>query len=79
MKMMLNIIPTNIVANSLLSFFFLSQKSKPVIKFSATWWSGNEKLFCFLFIANRALRQKNAEFNRLLQKDVIPAQIIVPR
>ena len=78
--MMLNITLTNLVANSLLSFFFfLSQKSKPVIKFSTTCWSGNEKLFCFLFIANRALRQKNAEFNRLLQKDVIPAQIIVPR
>ena len=31
-----------------------------------SWWSGNEKYFCFLFIASRVLLQSHAEFNRLL-------------
>ena len=65
MKMMVNIIPTNLVANPLLSFFSLSQKSKRVMKFSKTWWSGTKKLFYFLFTASHALLRKNAEFNRL--------------
>ena len=31
-----------------------------------SWWSGNEKYFCFVFIASRVLLQSNAEFNRFL-------------
>ena len=59
MKIIVTIIPTDFVTNS------LSYKSKTRIRFSASWWIGNENYFCFLFIANRALLQSHAEFNRL--------------
>ena len=51
--------------------FFLSYKPKAKIRFSASWWSGNEKYFCFLFIANRALLQGDAEFKRLLWRNFL--------
>ena len=46
--------------------FALLQEPKIRIKFSANWWSGCEKYFCFLLIASLALFQMDAEFNRLL-------------
>ena len=52
-------------------FFFISYKPKTRIRFSASWWSGNEKYFCFLFIASRALLQSYAEFNRPLQRNFL--------
>ena len=56
MKIIVPIIPTNLVTNMLLSFFVLLQKPKTIIKFSASCWSDNEKYFCFLFIARCAER-----------------------
>ena len=55
----------------------LSYKPKTRIWFSASWWSGNEKYFCFLFIASLALLQSHAEFNRI-SLHVILVRIIVP-
>ena len=46
--------------------FHLSYKPKKRIWFSASWWCGNEKYFCFLFIVSRALLQSHTEFNRIL-------------
>ena len=58
MKMIVTLIPANLVTNLLLSLFCLLRG----------WWSGKEKYFCFfLFIASRALLERNPEFNRLLQ------------
>ena len=37
--------------------FVFSHKPKRRIKFSARWWSDNEKYFCFFFIASRTLHQ----------------------
>ena len=67
MKIIVTIIPTDLVNNSLLSSFcpFLQTKNKN--QFFHKWWSGNEKYFYFLFIASHALLQSHAEFNRLLQ------------
>ena len=56
---MIGIIPTDLVTNSVLSFSFLSYKLKTRIKFSASWYSGKEKYFCFLFIVNHALLQSH--------------------
>ena len=51
MKIILTIIPTDLVTNSLLSFFCPFLKPKKEIKLSASWWSGNEKYFCYLLRA----------------------------
>ena len=72
MKIIVTIIPTDLVTNSLLSSFcpFLHTKKnsefKQEFRLSASWWSGNEKYFCFWFIASGVLFQSRAEFNRLL-------------
>ena len=60
MKIIGNIIPTNLVRNLLLSSFcpFLQTKSKNLV-FS-------KLVVCFLFIASRALLQSHTEFNGLL-------------
>ena len=65
---MVTIIPTNLVTNTLLSLFcpFVKTKKKKKIKFSTSWWSGNENYFCFLFIATLAPLQRYSEFNRIL-------------
>ena len=60
MKIIVTIIPTELVTNLLYPIFVLSVTR---IWFSAGWWSDNKKYFCFLFIASRALRQSHAEFN----------------
>ena len=43
MKIIVTVFPASLVASSLSSLFVLSQKTKTRIKFSASWWSGNEK------------------------------------
>ena len=58
--------------------FALSYKPKTRIRFSASWWSGNEKYFCFFFIASCALLQSHAELNKGIFLHVIPVRIIVP-
>ena len=60
-KIIVSVIPTDLVINSLLSSF--CYKPKTTIKFPKSWWSGNNKYFCFLFIASRVLLQSHAEFN----------------
>ena len=49
------------------TLFVLSQKLKTRTKFSASWWSGSEKYFCFLCIASRTLLQRYPKFNRLIK------------
>ena len=74
MKIIVTIIPIDLVTNWLLSSFFpsLQTKNKNQVSAriknqeSASWWSGDEKYFCFLLIASPALLQSHAEFNRLL-------------
>ena len=61
MKIFVTVVLTDIVTNMLLSC-----KPKTSIGFSASDWVGNEKYFCFLFIASRPLLQSHAEFNRLV-------------
>ena len=49
MKIIINIISTEIITNSLLSCFCLFYKPKTRARFSASWWSGNGKyisIFC---------------------------------
>ena len=67
MKIIVTKIPADFVTNSLLSSFCPFLQAKTRIRFSASWWSGSKKYFCFLFIASRALLQSHTEFNRLLQ------------
>ena len=53
------------------SLFVLSCRPKTRIRFPASWWSGKEKYFCFLFKASRTLFQSHAEFNRLLWRNFL--------
>ena len=46
-------------------------KTKIIITFSVSWWSGDEKYFCFLFMVSCVLLQRYAKFNRPLSKDVL--------
>ena len=78
MKIIVTIIPTDLVTNLLASSFCPFLQTKRKTWFSASWWSGNEKYFCFLFIASRALLQSQAEFNKGILFYVIPVCIIVP-
>ena len=81
MNMIVTIIPTDLVKNSLLSSFVLFYTSKTRIRFSASWWSGNKKYFCFFFITSCTLLQSHVKFNKLLQRNflrVIPVRIIFP-
>ena len=41
-------------------------ETKKTIKVLASWWSGNKKWFCCLFISSPALLERYVEFNRLL-------------
>ena len=43
MKIIVTIISPSLVTSSLSSLFVFLQKPKTRIKFSASWWSGNEK------------------------------------
>ena len=67
MKIIVSKIPTDFVTNLLLFILcpFIQTKNKNLF-FLASWWSGNEKYFCFLVIASPALLQSHAEFNRIL-------------
>ena len=81
MKKIVTIIAPDLVTNSLLSSFCLSYKPKTEIRFSASWWSGNEKYFFFLFIASRALLESPAnsiDFYKGIFLHLIPVRIIVP-
>ena len=43
MQIIVTIIPTHLVTKLLLSPFCLFLQTKTRIRFSASWWSGNEK------------------------------------
>ena len=43
MKIIVTIIPTSLFTSSLLSLFGSFIEIKKRIRFSASWWSGNEK------------------------------------
>ena len=59
--------------------FLPFRKIQKKIKLPASWWSGNEKYFCFVFILGLALLQSHAEFNRLdFFLHVIPVHVIIP-
>ena len=66
MKLIVTIIATNVVANSHLSLFCPALETKNKNQVLPSWWSGNKKCFCFLFIAIRSLLQSHTESNRLL-------------
>ena len=51
---------------AIILFFFPFLQTKNKNQVFSSWWFGNNKYFCFLFIASRALFQSHAEFNRLL-------------
>ena len=60
--------------------FVLFYKLKTKIRFSASWWSGNEKYFSFLFITRHGLLQSLAEFKWIYKGTllhVISVHIIV--
>ena len=71
MDIILTTIQANLVTNSLLSLFCSFVETKTRIKFSPSWWSGNEKYLSILFLVSRALLQRYAKFNRLLEKDFL--------
>ena len=79
MKKIVTVTAKDLMANFLSYLFWPFIKSKNSIKFPSSWWSANEKYFCFLFIANHTLLQRyiNIKINRVLLH-VIPACSIVP-
>ena len=81
MKIILTIIPTDLVTNSLLSSFCLSYKPKTRIRFSAIWWSGSENVSVF-FLKRVALHftamPNSTDFYKGIFLHIIPVRIIVP-
>ena len=49
MKIIVTIIPTCLIWNSLLPFLCFLKNQKKRIKFWVNLWSGNEKCFCFFY------------------------------
>ena len=45
MKTIVTLIPTDLVTNLLLSSFCPFLQTKTRLKFSSSWWSGNDKYF----------------------------------
>ena len=81
MKINETTIPTDLVINLILFLFCLSIETRNKYQVSASWWSGNEKYFCFLFTASRALLQRytnSIDFYKRNFWHVIPVRIISP-
>ena len=77
MKIIVTLIPINLVTNWLLSLFCLFHKPKTRTVFLVSWWSGNKKYFGILFIVSRALLQRHENLINKKKKiffflDVIP-------
>ena len=51
-EVIVTLIPTNLISNRLLSFFFLLWKAKTGINVLGCWLCGNKNCFCFLFKAS---------------------------
>ena len=62
MKIIVTIIPTNLVTNSLLFLFcpFIETKNKNQVFSKLVVWQ--QGIVCFLFISSRALLQRYAKF-----------------
>ena len=72
MRVIVILIPTNLVTSSLLSLCFsFGRKQKLRIGFLVSWWSGNKKYYFFLFLASSVLFQRHNEFNRLIINFII--------
>ena len=71
MKIIVTIIPTDLVTNSLLSSFCPFWQAKNKNQVFSNWWSGNEKYFCVLFKASCALLQSHAKFNTVLWRNFL--------
>ena len=71
MKIIVTIIPTRLVTNSLLFLFcsFVETKNNNQLSSKLVVWY--RETFLFLFMVSRALLQRYAEFNRLLWKDFL--------
>ena len=65
MKIIVTVIPTDLVTNLLLSLTSLTNQ-KQESGFQQVGGLATRIYLCFLFIASRALLQIHAEFNRLL-------------
>ena len=65
-KTIINLISTNLITKLLISLFCPLVETKIRIKFSASWWSGNENISVFLLIASRTYI--HAKLSRLLKK-----------
>ena len=79
MKIIVTSTPTGLLQICFYPHFVLSCKPKIRIRFSASWWSGTKRCFCFLLIVSRALLQSHVEFNRLkgIFLHVTPVRILV--
>ena len=82
MKIIATIIPKDLVTNSLFPLFGLSYKPKKRIKFSANWWSGDEKYFCFFVCSESRSTSKampnSIDFYKGIFLHIVPLRIIVP-
>ena len=79
MKIIVNIIPRNLVASLLLALFshWVGNKCKN----KTSWWFGNKIYFCFVFILSCALLQSSSnsiDFSKRILLHVISARIVVP-
>ena len=70
-KIVVTIIPTDLVTNLLVSSFCPFLQTKTRIWFSASWWSGNKKYFCLLFMESRALLQSHTEFKDFYKRNFL--------
>ena len=76
--MIVTMIPTDLVTHVLLSSFCPFLQTKKRIRFSASWWSGNEKYFCVLFFALYFKAMRNStDFYKGIFLHIIPVCIIV--
>ena len=70
MKIIVTIIPTDLVAKLSSFYHFLHIRNKNFV-FSKLVVYSNEKYFCFLFIASCALLESHAKCNRLLLRNFL--------
>ena len=70
MKIIVTIIPTNLVTKLSSFYHFLDIRNKNFV-FSKLVVYSNEKYFCFLFIASCALLESHAKCNRLLLRNFL--------
>ena len=80
-KLLLNVIPTNLVRNSLLSLFchFIETKNNQIFSKLVVWWQEIVFFFCLQQVVLYLKRMLNSiDFHKRIFVHVIPACIIVP-